>query len=602
MVKDGVTQPVFSFDEAVWETVWVLSDMDSDNDGRLDRISARIGRPKETKSGLKVASIINASPYWQGFDPYEGDQREQERERKGLVTPGNPWSGWLDDYFVPRGYAVLEVEVAGTGNSQGCMGVGGVEDERSTAAVVDWLNGRTTAAYRDGTPAVASWSTGDVGMYGLSYNGSLASQLAETGIDGLKTIVPIGGPSSQYEFTRAQGIGYRIGLPPRYLEDFAKTYSNSKASQACQDKYREIGDREEAADWDYTPFFAERNYRDNADQIRASVFLVQGLLDDTVRSTHVQPYWEQLGIHNVPRKLYLHDGKHEDPFRHAGEAGPVHRWMDHWLYGVDNGIMNEPPVSIERPDGSKATEAAWPSPEASETSLHFGPAANGGAGSLTSSPVQGSQQFTNSTTVGEETMVANPGTVRDYRLAYLSPTLSSARRLSGTGRVEVTFTSSTTSTPLTALLVQYGDDGSRTVVTRGSLDAKNRNSLTTGTPLVPGEQATGTVLLEPEDHIFPAGSKIGVILTGNLSDFVYPDPEAGRVSVALGASRVVLPLTGGSTPTVGCAEPAWNATAIYNTDNVVSHGGHRWRAKWWTQNQEPGTTGPWGVWVDLGSC
>ncbi|MHC0433188.1 chitinase C-terminal domain-containing protein [Streptomyces sp. O3] len=51
-----------------------------------------------------------------------------------------------------------------------------------------------------------------------------------------------------------------------------------------------------------------------------------------------------------------------------------------------------------------------------------------------------------------------------------------------------------------------------------------------------------------------------------------------------------------------CADPAWNATDVYNGGSVVSHGGHSWKAKWWTQGDEPGTTGEWGVWEDLGAC
>ncbi|MBO0513190.1 carbohydrate-binding protein, partial [Streptomyces beijiangensis] len=31
-------------------------------------------------------------------------------------------------------------------------------------------------------------------------------------------------------------------------------------------------------------------------------------------------------------------------------------------------------------------------------------------------------------------------------------------------------------------------------------------------------------------------------------------------------------------------------------------GGHTWKAKWWTQNETPGTTGEWGAWQDLGAC
>ncbi|MFW5774936.1 MAG: C25 family cysteine peptidase [Chitinivibrionales bacterium] len=46
--------------------------------------------------------------------------------------------------------------------------------------------------------------------------------------------------------------------------------------------------------------------------------------------------------------------------------------------------------------------------------------------------------------------------------------------------------------------------------------------------------------------------------------------------------------------------PAWNPSTIYLADDSCTHDGHLWRAQWWTQNQEPGTQGQWGVWQDLG--
>src|SRR5690606_27118347 len=63
-------------------------------------------------------------------------------------------------------------------------------------------------------------------------------------------------------------------------------------------------------------------------------------------------------------------------------------------------------------------------------------------------------------------------------------------------------------------------------------------------------------------------------------------------------------LVGGATQSVQqeCTDPAWNASAVYTGGDRVSHNGHAWRAKWWTQGEEPGTTGEWGVWEDLGPC
>jgi hexosaminidase len=60
--------------------------------------------------------------------------------------------------------------------------------------------------------------------------------------------------------------------------------------------------------------------------------------------------------------------------------------------------------------------------------------------------------------------------------------------------------------------------------------------------------------------------------------------------------------TGGTTNPGTCTAPAWTASQVYTGGNVVSHNGHKWTAGWWTQGEEPGTTGQWGVWTDNGAC
>ncbi|MCA1217046.1 carbohydrate-binding protein [Streptomyces sp. 8L] len=51
-----------------------------------------------------------------------------------------------------------------------------------------------------------------------------------------------------------------------------------------------------------------------------------------------------------------------------------------------------------------------------------------------------------------------------------------------------------------------------------------------------------------------------------------------------------------------CAAGAWNAATAYTAGNEVSYDGHTWKAKWWTQNETPGSTGDWGAWQDEGAC
>ncbi len=51
-----------------------------------------------------------------------------------------------------------------------------------------------------------------------------------------------------------------------------------------------------------------------------------------------------------------------------------------------------------------------------------------------------------------------------------------------------------------------------------------------------------------------------------------------------------------------CTASAWTSGATYTGGDVVSHDGSEWRAQWWTQGEEPGTTGEWGVWRLVGAC
>jgi len=62
------------------------------------------------------------------------------------------------------------------------------------------------------------------------------------------------------------------------------------------------------------------------------------------------------------------------------------------------------------------------------------------------------------------------------------------------------------------------------------------------------------------------------------------------------------PSSSPSSSTGGCTGvAAWVSTTAYNGGAVVSYGGHKWTAKWWTQGDIPGNNGQ-GVWTDNGAC
>ncbi|GLZ76660.1 chitinase [Actinorhabdospora filicis] len=74
-------------------------------------------------------------------------------------------------------------------------------------------------------------------------------------------------------------------------------------------------------------------------------------------------------------------------------------------------------------------------------------------------------------------------------------------------------------------------------------------------------------------------------------------PTTGPTTPPTTTPPTTTPPTGGN-----CTNPSWDRAKVYNGGNLVSWKGHNWRAKWWTQGEEPGTTGQWGVWEDKGAC
>jgi X-Pro dipeptidyl-peptidase len=68
VVQNGVTQPVFDYTQAIRERLSVETQIDSDHDGKRDRVEVRVIRPAETERGLKVPVIFQPSPYYAGLN------------------------------------------------------------------------------------------------------------------------------------------------------------------------------------------------------------------------------------------------------------------------------------------------------------------------------------------------------------------------------------------------------------------------------------------------------------------------------------------------------------------------------------------------------
>ncbi len=580
-VENGATQPQFALADAIEETLFVETTVDSDLDGKRDRVRVKLSRPGETESdGIKVPVVFEHSPYRYNtgggvnhnvdFDvmPQEGltpdDRRSLARGR--AVSKANPdLPGSLDNYWVPRGYAVVLGESIGTGFSDGCPTVGDQKETLGTKAIIDWLNGRAPAWDEQGQPVAADWTTGDVGMTGVSYNGTLPNQVATTGVEGLRTIVPVSAISSWYDYYRANGLvraphSNRSGVGENgYLgEDLdvlAEYVEGPTRTQKCRHIVEEMLARQDRVTGDENAYWRARDYLHRAGRVKASVFVVHGLEDYNVMPKAFASWWERLASNGVPRKIWLHNGGHGGPSSTSGYQQTLNKWMDYWLFGVQNGVTSEPRADIQRPDGTYEKYANWPVPGARKATLHLGATNATQPGTLGTKPqTSGPRPRQSFVDRGRELntdadLLPAPDVANPNRLAYLSPPLRRAAHLSGTPAVSLRASvDNRYAANLTAVLVDYGPVGSTAapvMVTRGWTDVQNRKRVDRSTPIQQGQEYAFDWNLEPDDYVFPAGHRIGLVVVSTDQQFtVRPNPGT-QLTVNPAKSSVHLPVVNG---------------------------------------------------------
>ncbi|MFJ4578032.1 Xaa-Pro dipeptidyl-peptidase [Streptomyces echinatus] len=577
------SRPVYSYADAVRESVWVDTGLDEDGDGRSDRVAADIVRPAEpARQGRKVPVIMDASPY------YSCCGRGNESQLKTYDAQGHvvQMPLFYDNYFVPRGYAFVGVDLAGTNRSDGCVDVGGRSDILSAKAVIDWLNGRARAysSRTGGTPVKAGWTNGRTGMIGKSWDGTIAGGVAATGVRGLKTIVPISAISSWYDYYFAQGAPLYDGGP----DELAGYVESADARAHCAAVQRRLADGSpRSGDW--TPLWTERNYVADAAEVRASVFLVHGMQDLNVRTKHFGQWWDALARNGVERKIWLSQTGHVDPFdyRRGAWVDTLHRWFDHELLGYDNGIDREPTADVERHPDQWVTSAAWP-PHGTRTAvLRPAPGGGAGVGTLGLHRAAGTETFTDDPALSETDWAAHLTTPTPEKAGFLTEPLTHDLRLAGSAEVTVTAIPTTTSAHLSAVLVDVGADTVRdyadsaegiatlpwrncwgestagdsacfketkaktaavdyTVVSRGWADLGHHASAAEGVPLTPGRPYTMTLHLAATDHVVPQGHRLALIVAGTDKDLIDPPSTRPTLTVDLSRTAAKVPLVGGA--------------------------------------------------------
>jgi len=561
------TQPIYSYAEAVRQSVWVQTPTDADQDGVPDRVAVDLVRPNAPG---RFPVIMDASPYYSCCGRGNESERKQY-DANGVITK-EPL--FYDNYFVPRGYVFAAVDLSGTNRSTGCEDVGGPAEVAGAKAAIDWLNGRAKGFAADGTEvSAAAWTTGKVGMIGKSWDGTIANGVAATGVEGLATIVPISAISSWYDYMRFNGTLRAEGYPS-YLQSVV---SDRIAECAAVTASLAADSADDTAS--YNAFWQARDYRPDVGKVRASVFVVHGVNDLNVTTPQFAQWWAGLAARHVPRKIWLHQTGHVDPFdvRRAEWVETLHHWFDYWLQGLPNGIMGQPRATVETAPGVFTAQADWPSSRASSVSL------GSGIASYTD------QSLT------EDQAIADPSTPIPGRLAFQYGPLTAPLRIAGSPSLKLRVQVDRPTTQLTARLVDYGtaarvqydqregvrnlttqscygestaaDDAcyydvaenvattDHAVLTRGWLDAAHHTSLRLVTPLQPGRWYTMTVPISAYDMTVPAGHTLGLILTQSDQEYTSGVNNGATVRVDLSRSALSLPVAGRSTlpsaPTAG---------------------------------------------------
>ena len=173
VIEDGVTKPVFGYPTPSASASGWSATFDSENDGFNDRVAMDIIRPAATADGLKVPVIMDASPYYTTLGRGNEGECKQDADADGL---NDNWPLFYDNYFVPRGYAVVLLRHGRHGRVERLPDDG--RPGRATSAPtagIDWLNGRRPGYDKDGNLVAASWHNGRTGMIGKSYDGTLAN-------------------------------------------------------------------------------------------------------------------------------------------------------------------------------------------------------------------------------------------------------------------------------------------------------------------------------------------------------------------------------------------------------------------------------------------
>jgi putative CocE/NonD family hydrolase len=507
------------------------------------RLSATFFKPVPQTSGEKFPVLFE-------FLPYRKDDSFYIRDYP------------IYTYFARRGFIMAKVDIRGTGSSEGTVPPREYSEVELNDAVeiIDQLSNMPE-------------SNGRVGMWGISWGGFNAIQVAMRQPPALKAILAIDASDDlfhddvhyidgayhvdAYELS----IDHENGLPqtPDYKLD--KAY---------------FRDRFNAYPWFLTylkqqtdgDFWRKNSLRWNYDKIRIPVYLIGGLLDGYRDSVP-----RMLENMKVPIKAVIGPWTHAWPDN--GEPGPNYewryeavRWWDYWLKDRDTGAMNDPRFTVfiregHGPDAElKMTPGRWICedwPVKGTTWKKFFPGKNRQLRNQMGKPAVEMLRYVPSYGIatgfwwGEPTGDMRPDDAGS--LIFDSLELEEPLEIVGFPCVFLRVSADAPMAHWIARLEDVQPDGSVSLVTGALLNGSQRHSRLDPKNLIVGKAYEIEFDMHFTTWTFQPGHRIRLAITNALFPMIWPTPYPMTTQLYLGAenTRLELPVI----PSVKRAVPAF---------------------------------------------
>jgi putative CocE/NonD family hydrolase len=429
------------------------------------RLAARIWLPTDAEAN-PVPALLEYLPY---------RRRDGTAARDAVTQP----------YMARHGYAAVRVDIRGTGDSDGVITDEYDEPEIADGvAVIAWL-------------AAQPWCSGAVGMWGISWGGINALQVAARQPPALRAIMPMGFAHDRYDgdchFMGGCLLEGNISWGTTFLAGSARPPDPDVVGPGWRAQWLQ---RLEALTNPIETWLTHQRRDDywkpgsvceDYSRIRIPVYAVSGWQDSYARN--VFPLIRNL---SAPWKALIGPWAHAWP--HAARPGPAIgflqealRWWDHWLKNIDTGIMAEPAIRLWRSEWSPPAKllaeapGEWITATTTHNPLILNLTENGLATHPTNTTLPVSSPQTTGHTAGYQTPYgAGPDLPDDQReddaasLCFDSKPLKSPIEIAGEIHLDLLVASNAPQALVAARLCEVNPEGASLRVSYGLLNLSHR--------------------------------------------------------------------------------------------------------------------------------